>query len=459
MASPQATEAAARKRRERVAALGAVTLPDAAAARGIDVTTMQKWAPRSESAFRGPQRMWLFRDTELDAELEQWRCTWEDGCPEFALLSTSSPRRCKRHAADVDRRGGVLATELARELGVDPVDLLERVKNGEIPRERVDRGGRPAAYRLDRDEALAVIERDFLCRWRGGCRSRGGHPGYALGESRHCREHAAGAASIARAAGKVRVTCPGCGDVREDYPSQVRAGELCTHCHPRADRVHEAVANMRGELIPKLEEARGLVPQAKIAELYCIVPTSLSKRLSDAGVHVERHLGVKFVDQAGAEHYKRERLRTDRRALAALNLDREKKRVRALARARKRTMTADELEALETRVANRRGWLLRVSRGAPAGMRASTAAWVSRCAKLASEIVGWNWDTPPSGEAVLRQVFEADWPEHVETWPRRLYPADPRDPEHPSPAKYRTATRRLQRHLAAYIEDALTVRH
>ena len=458
MASPQATEAAARKRRERVAALGAVTLPEAAAVVGVGEDSLRRWVAdgHGKTAFRGPKgtgRPWLFRLDELRAELEAWRCTWEDGCPEFALLSTSSPRRCKRHAPDVDRRGGVTATELARELGVDPVDLLERAKKGEkgekggIPAERVDRGGRPAAYRLDRDEALAVIERDFLCQWRGGCGARDGRPGYALGESRHCREHAAGAASIARAAGKVRVTCPGpeCGDVREDYPSQVRAGELCTHCNPRHE-AHAALREARDELIAR-KAAKGIVPQQEIAELFCVAPsTSLSGRLATGEVHIERGLGLVLVDKAHADRYRLKRIRTDGRARAALELDVVMGRLDEAGIIRTRKHETD----LRRRFRAKARWKQRLSPGRP---RTIAAHWL----ELGDLVITHRRNHQLSLEldAVLEGIWQLDWAERPEAWSRDRYPPEPHDPRFPARAGRWRAIDRLKKRIGADVAQLL----
>ena len=164
--------------------------------------------PLTRGAFRGrrAQADLVFRVDELDAELEAWRCTWEDGCPEFALLSTSSPRRCKRHAPAVARRGMLSATEFAEKHGIDPTDLVAwleaRLEAGEGVGERVDRGGRHAGWLLDEAKVLAILDAEWRCRWHKGC------PNYGVGPTRHCGDHAGAATQIANAAGKVRVTCP-----------------------------------------------------------------------------------------------------------------------------------------------------------------------------------------------------------------------------------------------------------
>jgi hypothetical protein len=201
----KASDAALRAFHEKVAALGAVTLPDAAAAVGVDEDSLRKWDKQlgNASVFsRGPRNARVCRLPELRAELEQWRCTWpeeEGGCERFALLSRSG--RCKRHDAAVPRHGKSFSTEYANARRIGHPDLIARLEAGEIPGERVERRGRPVAWLLDEREADAVLDEHWRCRWHEGCDR------YGVGPTRHCNDHAGAATQIANAAGKVRVTC------------------------------------------------------------------------------------------------------------------------------------------------------------------------------------------------------------------------------------------------------------
>jgi hypothetical protein len=208
-----------------IAALGAVTLRDAAAARGIDPDSAGVWAKRgrSRSAFRGHRGVWCVREAEFDAELEAWRCCW-DGCERYALLSSNG--RCHEHAACVKRDGLLTAEEFAAKHGFHAPYLSARLEAGEIPSTRIERGGRPAARMVDEPEALRVIAKDFRCK-TDGC------DGYALGTSGYCAACTTVRMRQARwpeSPGKIRKVCPECGSERTVYPSLQRSGELCFDC-------------------------------------------------------------------------------------------------------------------------------------------------------------------------------------------------------------------------------------
>jgi hypothetical protein len=217
---------------ERVAALGAVTLRAAAAARGIDPDSAGMWAKRglSRSAFRGPRGVWCVREAEFDAELEAWRCSW-DGCDRFALLSAAG--RCHEHAGRPKPDGRLRAEEFAAKHGLHLAYLLERLAAGEIPAQRVDRQGGPverdrfhATWRITEQEALEALDERFRCN-TDGC------DGHALGPSGYCAACTTARMQAARwpeSPGKIRKACAECGSVREVYPSLQRAGDLCFAC-------------------------------------------------------------------------------------------------------------------------------------------------------------------------------------------------------------------------------------
>jgi hypothetical protein len=228
----RASEAAASAFRSKVAALGAVTLPEAAAARGIERATLEAWVRRgrSTSFSRGPRRAWVVRLDDLDTELQKWACSW-GGCTEYALLSAQpeGERLCKQHAAAVRRDGKLTATEFAQRHGLDAPSLMRRLEAREIPAERVERGGRPVAWLLVEQEALRVLDQRFRCPWLAGCDR------YGVGPTHHCSDHAGAATAVANARGKIRKACVGCGAVRDDFPSQQRRGPLCGRCHLKSE--------------------------------------------------------------------------------------------------------------------------------------------------------------------------------------------------------------------------------
>jgi hypothetical protein len=215
----------------RIAALGAVTLRDAAAARGIDPDSAGVWAKRglSRSAFRGPRGVWCVREAEFDAELEQSRCTW-DGCERYALISANG--RCHEHAGCAQPDGRLTAEEFAAKRGLNLAYLLKRLAAGEIPAERVDRRGRPvgrdqfhATWRITERDALAAL--DKLRCGTEACDA------YALAPSGYCARCTTARMQSARwpdSPGKIRKACPSCGSERTVYPSLQRSGEFCARC-------------------------------------------------------------------------------------------------------------------------------------------------------------------------------------------------------------------------------------
>jgi hypothetical protein len=250
-----------------IAALGAVRLREAAAARGIDPDSAGVWAKRglSRSAFRGPRGVWCVRDPEFDAELEAWRCSW-DGCERYALLSATG--RCHEHAGRPEPDGRLTAEELAAKHGLNLAYLLERLAAGDIPAERVDRQGRTveltsfhATWRITERDALKALDKDFRCK-TDGCER------YALAPSGYCAPCTTARMQSARwpeSPGKIRKVCPACGSEREVYPSLQRSGERCVHCSiAEEDRESESALF-----------AAGLVPMKMTAELLYRSPTGV----------------------------------------------------------------------------------------------------------------------------------------------------------------------------------------
>jgi hypothetical protein len=76
-------------------------------------------------------------------------------------------RRCHEHAGAVERDGRLTADELAAKHDLNLGQLLAHLRDGRIPAERVDRGGRPPAWLIDEDAALQVLAGRYQC--RGGC--------------------------------------------------------------------------------------------------------------------------------------------------------------------------------------------------------------------------------------------------------------------------------------------------
>jgi hypothetical protein len=105
----RASAAAVESVRRRLADLGAVSLASALEVRGINYGVGYAWATHRGPAdppasrgelrppiFRGPRRMLVVREIELEAELERWRCT-EPDCTRYALLSNAAELRCAEH--------------------------------------------------------------------------------------------------------------------------------------------------------------------------------------------------------------------------------------------------------------------------------------------------------------------------------------------------------------------------
>lgn len=183
------------KEREKMRALGAIPLAEAVAAvgQGVDTYTVQEWVRRRHpaSVIRGPRGdYWARSQQEFESDLEPFRCSRE-GCSAFALLSTSG--RCRVDDPYVDRGGRLTATEFAEKHQIDDPSLLARLEAGEVPAEREDRRGRPGGWLIDEDEALPVMRDQFLCE-RDGCER------FALGPTRHCSRHAAGAFEVVKKA-------------------------------------------------------------------------------------------------------------------------------------------------------------------------------------------------------------------------------------------------------------------
>jgi hypothetical protein len=457
-AKRRASEDAERKKRERIAELGAVQLTDLVAERPrVDYDSLLKCRKRGgfRMVFSGPPgtgRRLLVRVADLDrfdAELEQRRCAWpeeEGGCDEYALLSNSG--RCKRHDAAVPRRGKVWSTEYAKSRGVDHPDLVARLEAGEFPGEPVDRSGRHVGWLIDEQVADAALEEHWHCRWHNGCDR------YGLGATRHCSDHAGAFASTARAVGRVRVTCPGCGDVREEYRSQVRAGELCWHCNPR-EAAHQALRDARAELIRR-KATEGLVPTRVIAEDYGIASTpAVACALAKRGVRCERQLGLVFVDRRDADSDRLKRLRNDRRARAALKFE----VVAARLEARGVLTTRDQEKDLRARFEVKKRWKQRLGGRRP---DVQTTARNQRCLERAEEIVGWDdWgDRVPPPTAVLRHVFVLDWEEHEETWPRGAseYPEDAKNPACPTKDAKARAVDMLRKAIGPEVDELIARR-
>jgi hypothetical protein len=455
----RASKAARRALQARVAELGAVTLPDAAAARGIDATRFQKWVSRghSKSAFRGPRNAWCFREHQLDAELEDWQCAWE-GCSVYALLCESEPRLCRHHVAAVRRDGKLTATEFAEEYGLDPPSLLDRLMAGEIPGERIERGGRPVAWLLDQQKAPAVLEDRFRCRWHKGCNS------FTVSPTLHCSDHAGAAAAIKSARGKVVLVCADCGETYEDYPSQIkRKGDLCHDCNLASeefdrkrrqaledtwDRRYDAWGRHRGQLLSgELADDFGLARSPSLAGNL----TRPSKQVPRKAAHERvKALGVEavLIDREDAYDRRRERLRTDGRARAALDYERERFR---LAAARIVT-TKKQRDQLKERFGVRESWRQRLSPGAPPATDRNER-WLRR----AEEIVASAEDQLIPND-VYGHVFLLDWQGHPETWPRDRYPSAPRDPDSPHPNSRKAGIDKVRKQIDAAVKALLIER-
>jgi hypothetical protein len=291
---------------EQIAALGAVTLRDAAVAEGIDPASAGVRAKRGliQSAFRGPRGVWCVRPAEFHAECQQWRCTWEEGCERYAPLSANG--RCHEHAACVERDGRLTAEEFAAKYGLYPPYLNARLEAGDIPSTRVERGGRPAARMVDESVTLRVIRERFRCkagpakadeqmRWDddggppfpdgfGGCN------GYALGPSGYCSDHATGAASTARARGKVLKVCAQCGRERDVFPSLQRSGDLCLDCwmdsKERAQIYKDVMRGVWDNRYAQIAET-GLKRRQEVAAELGLAPTS-SSCIRARGIRTER---------------------------------------------------------------------------------------------------------------------------------------------------------------------------
>lgn len=379
-ASAAAQEAIARRIRE----LGAVRIRDWAPSRGMNPDTAYEWARRkSKTAFQGPRRIWCGREADLDAELEQFRCGWP-GCERYALLSGSG--YCKACDAKVPRDGRPTAEEFAGEHGVNLPALVTLLEAGDLPGEKVDRKGRPGGWLVD-DEAEAVLDRDFRCRWRDGCSK------YALGPTGHCPDHAGAASAIERAGGKVSKRCENCGAVREDFPSQQREGDLCQGCHlegeefarKRLEAVGATWRARRTELAGQRAALTGNVGSINdIAHEFGVAPTGageLAIALREAGVAEwsPTVLGMRFIhfDVEAARALRREQFRQPRdgRLESWLRLE------DALARLAPRGLIRanGDMRELQDRLQVRRRWTLRVSRGRPrrCGPSELHAGWIA----------------------------------------------------------------------------------
>jgi hypothetical protein len=373
----RASLAAKQALEDRVAAVDAVKLQSFGDARGIDYDSLYKWWKRGQSTnvFRGPRGVLCVRVSDepaLDAELEPWRCVWEeDGerCPRYALLSASG--RCRHHDACVVRDGRLTAEEFVEtheERGVDLAYLLERLEAGEIPvDERVERGGRPAAWLLDEAQVLAVIEERFRCK-TGGCDL------YALGPTGYCSRHATGAAFAARALPKVRKVCPCCGRVREDFPSQQRAGDLCIDCWMKSDErkqlYNEPIQASWDERYAELDKLGLAHRLTAAAELGFAPSQSLGRYLVRTGLahrRVENVRGLNFVAFA-REDFARWQLERHRRGDGRLRSGRRPVHVKARLQSRATATVAAALARLPAR----QGWAGRAAAqlAAEAGRRA-----------------------------------------------------------------------------------------
>lgn len=274
---------------KRIAKLGAVPLRSAAAARGIDPDSAGVWAKRglSTSAFRGPRGVWCVREPGFDAELEAWRCSWDDGCERYALLSSTG--RCHEHAGRPKPDGRLTAEEFAAKHGLNLGYLLERLVAGEIPAERVNRQGRTvqrdhfhATWRITEQDALEALDEHFQCK-TDGCDT------YALAPSSYCAACTTTRMQSARwpeSPGKIRKICPECGRERIVYPSLQRAGDLCGHCSIVGED-RETTAALLGA---------GLVPIKQATSLLYRSPTGLRSVVSperlDVGGRRRSRLGV-----------------------------------------------------------------------------------------------------------------------------------------------------------------------
>jgi hypothetical protein len=181
-ASSAASETISRKLDD----LGAVKLADALEARGINYAVGYNWATCGRSGslrppvFRGPRRMLCVREDELDAELEKWRCTWEDAdgrCERYALLSQTGV--CHEHRLAIPRAGMMTATEFAEKHDIFPAHLTARLAAREIPGKPMDRGASPAGWLVDEHAALEMFRGRFICAG-DGCER------FALGPSGYC---------------------------------------------------------------------------------------------------------------------------------------------------------------------------------------------------------------------------------------------------------------------------------
>ena len=238
---------------DAIAALDAVPLRAAAAARGIDPDSAGVWAKHglSRSAFRGPRRVWCVREAELDAELPQWRCSW-GSCDRYALLSKTG--RCHEHAGCAEPDGRLTAEEFAAKHGLNLAYLLERLAAGEIPGDRVDRQGRSverdrfhATWRITERDALTALDK-LRCK-TDGCIAYALAPGGYCGKCTAARNWSADQ-RWPDSPGKIRKECTGCGRVREVYPSLQRAGDLCAGCSIAAEDRETAAALLNEGLVP-----------------------------------------------------------------------------------------------------------------------------------------------------------------------------------------------------------------
>jgi hypothetical protein len=317
----RASRAASEAFVDGITALGAVTLRDAAAARGIDPDSAGVWAKRglSQSAFRGPRGVWCVREAEFDEEVKTCRCSW-DGCPRYALLSTTG--RCHDHAGRAEPDGRLTADEFAAKHGLNLGYLLNRLLAGEIPAARVDRRRRAverthfhATWRIDERDALQVLDEHFRCATDDCVR-------YALSPTGCCADCTTARMQSARwpeSAGKIRKLCTECGHERTVYASLQRSGNLCSVCWMASEERAEAYRAHHLASTAALEN-EGLVPVKKAAELLYRSPANLRSLVT-----VERRvfgrrvrLGVSARDVLGTSPHKNAR-RVLAKPLAVLN--------------------------------------------------------------------------------------------------------------------------------------------
>lgn len=403
---------------EQISALGAVKLRDAATARGIHPDTLYEWARRGigKSPFRGPRGIMCVRESELDAELEHFRCDW-DGCPEYALLSKSG--KCKVHDAAVPRQGKLTAQEFANKHPVNLNALVVKLENGEVPGEKADRRGRrPGGWLLDEEEALAALD-GFRCRWWKGCTN------YALGESRHCPDHAGAAAAEGWAKGKVALPpCKKCGSVYENYPSQhQRKGELCRECNLES----EEFARKRDAARAETQRARkatvqekrdeGLVPLREdvVEQMHLAAGSSYPYHLASLGLlEVEeaytgafKQLFTKPESVVDVGRFQAKREKKDGRMAAALKPEVQVRRIEGLAG---RELSHRETEEVMSRIRQRRTAIRKYNRGRPerATPPKHHVQWEARWKEIqswyASQVVSGDVAEMPSTWAMIEEA-------------------------------------------------------